>query len=470
VYKLLLCWRYLRTRFLAMVCIVSVMLGVATLIVVNSVMSGFSTKLRDRLHALLSDVVVEAPGFDGFGDPGGKMDLIRNDPFLRDKIVAMTPTLEIFAMFEYRYHGEPLMRPVRLVGIDFDGRCSLGDFRKYLVPVVDGKGPTFELSDEARRRFEQNQRGGFHLRDLLPKSAPGGAPVPDPPPESEDSPVSALVGWAIVHFRRPGAKADDPGKDVCTLDQGEEFTMTTLSGERFRPVNFRYVVSGYFKAEMSEQDANLVFVPLEHLQHLRTMGDRVTSIQIGVRDYDRDAKAVVTRLKEIFRGAPLEIQTWEDKQGPLLAAIGVEKGILNVLLFMIVGVAGFSILAIFSMIVVEKTRDIGILKSLGASNGGVMTIFLSYGLLLGVVGCVLGSALGLTITYHINDIHKEIANLTGHEIFSGEVYYFSQIPTNVVPLTVILVNVGAVVIAVAFSVLPALRAAMLHPVRALRYE
>jgi lipoprotein-releasing system permease protein len=461
----------LRTRFLAIICIVSVMLGVATLIVVNSVMSGFSTKLRDRLHALLSDVVIEAPGFDGFGDPGGKMELIRNDPFLRDKIVAMTPTLEIFAMFQYRYHGEPLARPVRLVGIDFDGRCSMGDFRKYLVPVVNGQGPTFELTEEARRRFVQNnQRSGLHLRDLLPQARPGEAPVPDPPPESEDSPTSALVGWAIVHFHRPGAKADDPDRDVCTLDQGDEFTITTLSGERLRPVNYRYVVSGYFKAEMSEQDANLVFVPLEHLQHLRTMGDRATSIQIGLRDYDRDSKAVVTRLREIFRGAPLEIQTWEDKQGPLLAAIGVEKGILNVLLFMIVGVAGFSILAIFSMIVVEKTRDIGILKSLGASNGGVMAIFVGYGLLLGVVGCILGSALGLAITNNINFIHKEIANLTGHEIFSGEVYYFSQIPTNVVPLTVFLVNFGAIAIAVAFSIIPAWKAMMLHPVRALRYE
>jgi lipoprotein-releasing system permease protein len=471
VYKLLLCWRYLRTRFLALVCIVSVMLGVATLIVVNSVMSGFSTKLRDRLHALLSDVVIEAPGFDGFGDPGGKMAQIRNDPVLRDKIVAMTPTLEIFAMFQYRFRGEPLARPVRLVGIDFEGRCSMGDFRKYLVPVVDGKRPTFELSDEALRRYGLNNRGRMPpLREFLPASAPGEAPAPAPPPETEDVPVGAIVGWAIVHFRNPGAKIDDADKDVCTLEQGDEFTITTLSGERLRPVNYGYVVSGYFKAEMSEQDANLVFVPLEHLQHLRTMGDRVTSIQIALRDYDRDAKEVVTRLREIFRGAPLDIQTWEDKQGPLLAAIGVEKGILNVLLFMIVGVAGFGILAIFSMIVVEKTRDIGILKALGASNAGVMNIFLGYGLLLGAVGCGLGSILGLLITDNINEIHHGIAKLTGYQIFSDQVYYFSEIPTNVVTSTVVLVNLGAVLIAVAFSVLPALRAAMLHPVRALRFE
>jgi lipoprotein-releasing system permease protein len=471
LYKLLLCWRYLRTRFLALVCIVSVMLGVATLIVVNSVMSGFSTKLRDRLHALLSDVVIEAPDFQGFGDPGGKMALIRSDPYLNERIVAMTPTLEIFAMFQYRFRGEPLARPIRLVGIDFEGRSAMGGFKEYLLPRGNGHETSFEMSDEARRRFEANQRGfQLHINDHLPKVGTDGAPAPAPVPEVVEPPVSALVGWAIVHFRRPDAKIDDPDKEVCTLEPGDQAVITTLSGERMFPVNYRYTVSGYFKAEMSEQDANYVFVPLQHLQELRTMDNRVTTIQIRLKDYDRDAKGVVERLKDVFRGSPLEIQTWEDKQGPLLAAITVEKGILNVLLFMIVGVAGFGILAIFSMIVVEKTRDIGILKALGASNFGVMKIFLGYGLLLGTVGCVLGSAMGLTITHYINDIHHALGRLTGHEIFDGSIYYFSEIPTNVMPQMVLLVNLGAVLIAVAFSVLPALRAAMLHPVRALRYE
>src|SRR5260370_2154064 len=102
MYKLLLCWRYLLTRYLALVCIISVMLGVATLIVVNSVMSGFSTKLRDRLHGLLSDVIIEGPGMDGFPDADGKMYKIRADPFLASKIEAMTPTMEVIAMLQYR--------------------------------------------------------------------------------------------------------------------------------------------------------------------------------------------------------------------------------------------------------------------------------------------------------------------------------------------------------------------------------
>src|SRR5215475_10373189 len=133
MYKLLLCWRYLKTRYLAFACIISVLLGVATLIVVNSVMSGFSTKLRDRLHALLSDVVVEAITYDGFPDPEEKMARIRNHPLLKDKIEAMTPTLEVFAMLQFKFRGETVMRPVRVIGIDPEGRAAIGGFKDYLV-------------------------------------------------------------------------------------------------------------------------------------------------------------------------------------------------------------------------------------------------------------------------------------------------------------------------------------------------
>ena len=122
------------------------------------------------------------------------------------------------------------------------------------------------------------------------------------------------------------------------------------------------------------------------------------------------------------------------------------------------------------MIVVEKTRDIGILKALGASNGGVMKIFLGYGLLLGVVGACLGTLLGLILTNNINWLELKLGNLTGHDLFPREVYYFDKIPTDIQLWAVVMVNVGAVGISVIASVLPALRAALLHPVRALRYE
>jgi lipoprotein-releasing system permease protein len=122
------------------------------------------------------------------------------------------------------------------------------------------------------------------------------------------------------------------------------------------------------------------------------------------------------------------------------------------------------------MIVVEKTRDIGILKSLGASNWGIMRIFIGYGLLLGIVGALLGTIAGLTITNYINEIEWGISKLTGREIFDRKIYYFDCIPTDIQMTHVLLINIGSLAIAVLFSVLPAVRAAWLQPVRALRFE
>jgi lipoprotein-releasing system permease protein len=488
----LLCWRYLRTRYLALVCIVSVMLGVATLIVVNSVMAGFSNKLRDRLHGLLSDVVLEAYDYDGFPDPEGKMALIRSDPFLAERVEAMTPTLEIFAMVQFFVRESPFareapyIRPIRLIGIKWEERARLGGFKEYLVLNRDQNGSPFEMTNEARERYRFRhplRPKGLEPLPLppvapdqlgvLPAAENGPKPEPDAPEwarkdQVEYVPEGIILGHAIAHFRD---KDPDTGEyvDVRTLAPGDDVIITTVKGQGLKPVEARFVVTDYFRSEMSEYDAQYVFVPLEYLQQLRSMENRATSIQIRLKDYN-EAKAVVAHLQALFKGQRIQVQTWEDKQGPLLAAISVEKGILNVLLFLIIGVAGFGILAIFSMIVTEKTRDIGILKALGASNGGVLKIFLGYGLLLGFVGATLGTVLGLAFTWNINDIEKFLAHVTGQEIFPRNVYYFNEIPTYVYPLAVLLVNLGAVLIAVLFSILPALRAALLHPVRALRYE
>jgi lipoprotein-releasing system permease protein len=472
LYKVLLCWRYLRTRYLAMACIFSVMLGVATLIVVNSVMSGFSTKLRDRLHGLLSDVLIEATTLEGFTDPGGKMDRIRKDPYLADKIEAMTPTLEVFAMLQFRLaNGETITRTVRLIGVDPEGRSAIGGFKEFLLRQKDAAKPSFAVAPEVQERYIL--RNHFAVpqqpQEWIPKD-PDDLPPPTPPPSKIKIPKGIIVGNLIASFRYKDPKHEGVYQDLYLLNPGDAVVITTVSGQRLAPVYDTFLVVDYFKSEMSEYDSNCVFVPLDYLQHLRTMQDRVTSIQIKLKDY-RDAEAVVKRLEKLFPSSTAyHIQTWEAKQSSLLQAIAIEKGILNVLLFLIVGVAGFGILAIFTMIVAEKTRDIGILKALGASNLGIMKIFLGYGLLLGLVGTAAGTGLGVWLTENINGVEEFLGGLTGQKIFNPEVYYFTEIPTDIQPLSLCYINIGAVLIAVVFSVLPALRAAMLHPVRALRYE
>jgi lipoprotein-releasing system permease protein len=468
VYKLLLCWRYLLTRYLALVCIVSVMLGVATLIVVNSVMAGFSTKLKDRLHGLLSDIDVESYGQQGFDRVEEKMDRVLGDPALADQVEAMTPTMEIFAMLHFDVGGETVLKPVRLIGIDPKGRARLGGFAEYLVDEENRADPSFELRGEARERWLR-----LHHKpevSVLPVGAGDGKPPPVPAQPTLFLPKGIILGYAVAHIRDRTQEPGAPKQDVTILHPGDEVVLTTLSGQRLAPVSFRCAVVDYIKTEMSEYDANYVYVSLEDLQHLRTMHGRATALQIKLKgnpDYEH-SKQVRDELQRKF--PTCQVSTWQDKQGPLLAAISIERGLLNVLLFLIVGVAGFGILAIFSMIVVEKTRDIGILKALGASNAGVMKIFLGYGLLLGLVGAGLGTVLGLLFTHYINEIEVFLTKALGLEIFPREVYYFKDIPTDIQASSVLLVNAGAVLIAVVFSVLPALRAALLHPVRALRYE
>src|SRR5439155_18705949 len=300
---------------------------------------------------LLSDVLIEANTFEGFSDPGGKMAKIRQEPYLADKIEAMTPTMEVFAMLQFRVGEETITRPVRLIGVDPEGRAAIGGFREHLVVQKDADKPSFAVPEAARRRYEW--RVQYLMQQLQgPKKLfpdlEGEPPPPGPVPSAIKIPRGVIVGHCIASFR--AEDKDNPGKyiDHVVLQPGDSVVLTTVSGARMAPVNDSFVVVDYFKSEMSEYDSNCVFVPLDYLQHLRTMQDRVTSIQIRLKD-QRDTEAVKVRLMTLFPESPAyHIVTWEDKQSALLGAIAIEKGILNVLLFLIIGVAGFGILAIFS--------------------------------------------------------------------------------------------------------------------------
>jgi lipoprotein-releasing system permease protein len=307
-----------------------------------------------------------------------------------------------------------------------------------------------------------------------------GKGVADPLPPAKLNPDAAprlpgaILGYSMGHFSYTDPETKKT-EERAILMPGDEIFIATVGASGTKPVSATFIIADFFKSEMSEYDSSFVYVPLEGLQRIRGMDNRVNAVQIrlkdGVRNDDKFVhKEFVPALQELMPKPEAQVQSWQQQQGPLLEAIDIERGILNVLLFLIIGVAGFGVLAIFSMIVSEKYRDIGVMKSLGASSSGILGIFLSYGLMLGVVGCLLGTVVGLLFTHNINEIEAALSSVTGRQIFDRKIYYFDQIPTNVETLSVVLVNLGALAICVMSSVLPALRAARLHPVQALRFE
>lgn len=578
MYKLLLSWRYLRTRYIALASVVSVTLGVATLIVVNSVMDGFAQEMHKRLHDVLSDIVFEGQGLEGLSDPDYYEQEIRT--IVGEDLQSLTHVIHLPAMASISVRGgQTINQYVNLIGVDEKTYGEVCDFSQFLLHPENRKKLSFALREggydkrladagwphrrlwtEWERAYQEQVRREQERRLMLnPRPAPGarlanaaeepsppfdpiasgGAlaeiqgdagesesadeagteaapPRPVPPPEfaaeevasaAIDTSHGAMAGGRrnpFDQFRRDEpqnvfdpAKEQHPGvilgiaigsrrqrdendevQDYFFIRPGDDVQVSFPSaGNPPKPLHATFTVVDFYESKMSEYDSTFAFVPLRTLQELRNMIDpltgtaAVTSIQLKLKP-GADLRAVQDKLLRRFppERYPYRIRTWRDLQGPLLQAVQLETTILNILLFLIIAVAGFGILATFFMIVVEKTRDIGILKALGAPSGGVMSIFLSYGLSLGFVGSGVGMVLGLLFVNYINDIADLLERLTGQEVFDPTVYYFTEIPTIVDPLTIAWIVAGSVMIAVLASVLPALRAARLHPVQALRYE
>ena len=229
-----------------------------------------------------------------------------------------------------------------------------------------------------------------------------------------------------------------------------------------------FKVTGIFNTGMFEYDSTLAYVSLDQAQRFFDLGDTVTGIQLKVDDVYHTGELARRINREM--GAGFYARDWMQMNKNILFALKTEKIVMFIILTLIVLVAAFGIASTLFMVVMEKTRDIAILKSMGASGASIMKIFVLEGLIIGVIGTLLGVASGLLIALNLEPIIAAIQKVTGQNFFSKDIYYLDHFPSLVIPSDVVLISATAVLISFLATLYPAWQASRMLPAEALRYE
>ncbi|MDX9703062.1 MAG: lipoprotein-releasing ABC transporter permease subunit [Candidatus Auribacterota bacterium] len=233
------------------------------------------------------------------------------------------------------------------------------------------------------------------------------------------------------------------------------------------PRELKCTVAGIFKSGLYDFDMNFVYMPLSTYQAFLGI-ETVSGINVRVDDFDK-AFSLKTQIMQQL-GFPYYARTWIERNQNLFRAIQTEKVVMFIILVVAIIIAAFNISSTLVMTVMEKTKDIGILKSLGASRTSVMKIFLFQGAIVGVIGTILGVFLGGIIISKIDTIADLVSRMFGFEVFPKDIYLFDRIPAYISVWNTGIIAVCAVVISVVAAVYPAWKASILRPVEALRYE
>jgi len=230
----------------------------------------------------------------------------------------------------------------------------------------------------------------------------------------------------------------------------------------------QFRVAGIFNTGMFEYDTTLAYVGLGEAQSFLGMDDTVTGIQLKVADVYRTGEIARKINREL--GFPYYARDWMQMNKNILFALKTEKMVMFIILTLIVLVAAFGIASTLFMVVMEKTKDIAILKSMGATGRSIMRIFVLEGLIIGVTGTMIGVLGGLLVALNLEQIVGFIQRMTGFELFSKDVYYLDRFPSLVIPGDVALISITAVIISFVATLYPSWQASRMAPAEAIRYE
>lgn len=420
--ELFLALRYLKPKrnavsVITVVSIVGVALGVGVLMIVLAVMTGFSDTMKTKLIETQAHIQIKS----AYGN-------IAFEPQTAEKIAKKSGVRNCAAV---------VTSPVMLqVGRKLDVQMLLM---------------------------------GVELEQLLREPAFAKAMVAGSP-RLERREVIISAAQAKKHGISVGEKVllHSPNKLIDLVDFKPDGSFE-LNGNKSIYLPAEFTVSGVYEMGKYDFDRSVIFISLDDAdEFLGLPWGTATKLFCWVDDpfaMKRELAALRSSLPEDLRAV-----SWQEENAPLLGVLQVEKNMMFFLLIFIVLVAAFSIANTLITSVYQKTRDIGVMKSLGASGGNILSIFVYQGFLVGLCGSAGGVALGSTVIFFRNDILEIIRRLTGQDLFPREFYVFNELPAHVVPGDVGIIIVSSILLCTLGALIPALRAAKLDPAKALRYE
>ena len=405
--------RYLRARrgerfvsVIAVFSLVGIALGVATLIIVMSVMSGFKDDLLSRILGLNGHLGVYSATSVGLAEYDDLARQIRALP----GVVSATPVIE----------GQVLLTGRSQSSGGIVRGITQGDLRG--LPSIAGNIRSGSLDD-------------FHGDDAI------------------------AIGLTLA--------------ERFGLDVGSKITLVSPDGAVTAfgtvPRVRAYRVVAIFQAGMNEYDSTFTFLPLQAAQVYFQKSGTVTQIEVMVRD-PQHVSVVSRAIRDALRGKAVRVIDWTQSNDSFFAAVQVEQNVMFLILTLIIIVAAFNVVSSLIMMVKDKTRDIAVLRTLGAGRGAIMRIFLMCGASVGITGTMLGTVLGVVFCLNIERLRLVLQSATGTTLFDPTVYYLEHLPAKLDAVTVTQVVVMALALSLLATLYPSWRAAKTDPVEALRHE
>lgn len=418
-FELSLALRYLRPKrtfvsVITLISIIGVMLGVAVLMIVIAVMSGFDREWRDRILSANAHLKIVGPG--GLTSEYEKLlPIIKSHPLVK----GAAPFILTQVMLQTQpadTNQNPLIAAPVLRGVDPEREGAVS-----ILPTSVFRGE-FDLSGRGL------VIGSSFAHDL-------GLEVGDH--------VALLSAKTIAQWQKAKNKDEVPVPD--------DFT-----------------VRGIFNVGFDDFDRMMIVSSLDTAQDLQQLGDQVHGLHVMLHDPFRVDEVRFNLRREL--GSRFDLITWKEENAVIFNALATEKTMMYIILFVVMVVAAFAIVNSEITFAVNKMKEIGLLKALGASNRQVMWIFMGHSIAIGFFGVGLGFALGMLVVTNLNNILRIVRQWVGFELLPSTIYKISEVPYQLLPHDIAIICGGGFLICILAGLLPAWKASRLQPVEALRNE